>query len=210
MLDGAKEAMAQRMASQITPSETPIAQALANTIATIEANQGAALNRALDAADRDDVDVDHDPAARRAQLLDLADAIADGRREEWWWSNVAPQLMDQPEKARQYVGLGPDEYRETLEDWYQQYYEADVVDVPLDEADRARIGWAAENHVQTKYGISLKEFVASVVNWSPGRAYQQVLAGPIGRNTQAIHLLADEIERKNERIAELEARLDNA
>ena len=210
MLGGAKEAMAERLAGQITPSETPIGQALANTIATIEANQAAALNRALDAADRDDVQVGQDPEDRRAQLLDLADAIADSRREEWWWENVAPELMAQPDQARQYVGMDADEYREQLDDWYQAYAEAGIVDEPLEEAPRARIGEIADRHVRDQFGIRLREFVATVVNWSPGKAYQRVLAGPIGQHTQAIHLLADEIERKNERIDELEARLEES
>ena len=49
MLDRAKERMMREAMGQVTPSETPVAQALANVIANIEARQMAAVTRLAEA-----------------------------------------------------------------------------------------------------------------------------------------------------------------
>jgi hypothetical protein len=53
MLDRAKERMMREAMGQVTPSETPVAQAFADVIANIEARQMAAVSRLAEAADVD-------------------------------------------------------------------------------------------------------------------------------------------------------------
>ncbi|MCU4716870.1 hypothetical protein [Halapricum hydrolyticum] len=192
-LNGARQKMAEKAMSQVTPSETAVAQAVVGTLTGYEMQQTQALVELNDAADVD-VDLEYDRERRAQTLLSLADAVADRDVRGWWFRTIGPELMDQPEKAQQYVGLDADEYRETLEDWYRQYYERGVVDTSLDEADRERIGWIAENHVQTVFDLSLREFLELVVNWDRGEQIQPVLGGPIERNNAVIRQVAEEID----------------
>lgn len=208
-LGNAKSAMAERMMGQITPSETPIGQALANAVAGIEHEQAKAIQEAIEAGDLD-VQHGHDMGARRETLLEIADAVAENGFEDWWWTNVAPEILDKPEKARQYVGINGDEWRNLLERWYTAYHANGVVDAPLDEADPGRLAWVADRHIRETFGVNLREFVALVVNWSRGEQMQRALAGQFQSHTQIIHRLADELERKEQRIEDLQNQLQEA
>jgi len=204
-LDTAKESVLERAAGQITPSEHPIGQALADVFTGIESEQAQALATAYQAAGLK-APVAVNPDARRQQILDVADAVAGQQFGDWWWSEIAPQVLDRPEKARGYVGLDGDEWHDQLRRWYRTYHEAGVVNEPLDEADRGRLCEVADRHIRETFGCSLRDFVEDVINWSEGRAGQQLLAGQLQHHTQMIHRLAREIEAREERIAELEGR----
>lgn len=205
-LGNAKSAMAERMMGQITPSETPIGQALADSLAGVEHQQAAAVQRAIEAGGLD-VDHGHDYQQRRQAILDVADAVAQQDFEGWWWSEVAPEILENPEKARQYVGLTGDEWRDQLREWYGSYHAAGVVEEPLEDAEPGRLAWVADRHCQTTFGVSLREFVALVINWSRGEQARRVLAGPFLQHTSIIHRMADELERKEQRIEELRGQL---
>lgn len=206
-LEAGKEKMAKRMMSQITPSETPVVQAVANAISTVEHRQAAALDYALGIADIDG-QLQHDPQERQRTVLSLADAVAEQRVQSWWFEEIGPHILDQPERAQGYVGLSSDEWHDQLRRWYQRYHDAGVVEKPLTDADPAEIGEVADRHIRETFGVSLREFVATVVTWSKGEQLQDVLFGPIQRNTSLVYRLAEEIEQRDERIAELEDRLD--
>ncbi|SEN04607.1 hypothetical protein SAMN05216388_1001237 [Halorientalis persicus] len=206
-LDKGKEAMAKRMMGQITPSETPIAQAVATSLTTVEHRLAAAIDSAHEAAGTGER-IRHDPDERKDSLLSLADAVAEQRVQDWWFENVGAYLLDNHERAKGYVGLSGDEWRGQLRRWYEQYHEAGVVDTPLDEADPAEIGTVADRHIRETFGISLREFVAAIVNWSRGEQLQGVMFGPIKQYTAQVRRLEEEIEQRDERIAELEEQID--
>jgi hypothetical protein len=193
MLDGAKQKMAERMMSQVTPSETPIARAAIQTLTGYEARQTSALIKLVDAADVD-VELEYDREHRAQLLLGLIDAIADRRVQEWWFDVVGPQVMDNPEKARQYAGLDAHEWYDQIREWHNRYHEKGVVEEPVGAADPAEIGETAAKHIRVTFGISLREFVATVVNWDRGEQIQPILGGPIERNNQLIREVADEID----------------
>jgi len=193
MLDGAKQKMAERMMSQVTPSETPIAQAAIGTLTEFEARQTSALVELVDAADLD-IELRFDREQRAQLLLGLVDAIAERRVTEWWFEAVGPEVLEQPERARQYVGVGADEWHDQLRRWYQSYDDAGVVEKPIEEVSPGRIGEVADRHVRETFGLSLPEFVATVVNWSRGEQIQPFLGGPIERNNQVIREVAEEID----------------
>lgn len=198
----AKEAAAERMMVKITPSETPIGQALADSLVTVEHRQAVAIQRAIDASGLD-IDHGHDFQQRRQAILDVADAVASQDFEGWWWETVAPEILNQPERAREYVGYDGQQWREQLEQWYASYHANGIVEEPLEEAHPGRLAWVADRHCRSTFGVSLREFVALVVNWSRGEQARRVLAGPMMQHTGIIHRLADELERKEQRIEEL-------
>jgi hypothetical protein len=205
-LGNAKDAVAQRMMGKITPSEHPIGQALADSLVGVENRQAAAIQRAIEAGGLD-IDHGHDPQQRRQTILGVADAVAQQDVEDWWWRNVAPEVLDKPERARQYVGLDGEQWREQLKDWYGSYHAAGVVDESIEDAEPGRLAWVADRHCQTTFGVSLREFVALVINWSRGQQARRVLAGPFMQHTAIIHRLADELERKEQRIEDLSGQL---
>jgi len=206
-LDRAKDVVGAK-AIEITPSETPIGQAFVDVLTQIEANHAAELNRAFSVTDSD-ISVPYDQSHRREQLLGLIDAVADHEVDDWWWSEVAPELFDDPENARSYVGLDNDEWHEQLREWYRSYYDAGVVDEPLEDANRAAIGRVADRHVRSTFGVSLDEFVADVVNWSEVEAGQRVAVGNLQQQTKLIDFLVVEIQKRECRIERLEAQLDD-
>jgi hypothetical protein len=193
MLDGAKQKMAERMMSQVTPSETPIAQAAIGTLTEFEARQTSALVELVDAADLD-IELRFDREQRAQFLLGLVDAIAERRVTEWWFEAVGPEVLEQPALARQYIGVERDEWHDQLRRWYQSYHDAGLVEKPIEEVSPGRIGEVADRHVRETFGLSLPEFVATVVNWSRGEQIQPILGGPIERNNQVIREVAEEID----------------
>jgi len=195
MLGAAKGKMAERMMGQITPSELPIAQALADSVVGVENEQAQAVQRLIDATGLD-VAHGHDPAARREALLNVANAVASDDFRGWWFENVAPDFLDNAGHAEKYAQLECEEWADQLRDWYQLYHERGVVDEPLaDLDDPGRIAWVADRHVRAKFDVSLQEFVAIVVTWDKGEQAQQLLAGPLRRHTQIIHEAAEAVEQ---------------
>lgn len=207
VLDRGKEAMAKKMMGQITPSETPLAQAAAHSLTTVEHRLAEAIDSAHETAGTGE-QLQHDPEERMNSLLSLADAVADQRVQQWWFENVGAYVLDQPDRAQGYVGLSGQEWREQLRRWYDQYHEAGVVDTPLGEATPAEIGDVADRHIRETFGVSLREFVAMVVNWDRGEQLEAVMIGPIQQFSTQVRRLEEEIEKRDERIAELEAQID--
>jgi hypothetical protein len=190
MLDRAKEQMMRRAIQQVTPSETPVAKALADVIATIEARQMAAVTRLAEAADVDEAAVGHlDADAREEQLLDLADALADDRLEAWWLDEVAAGQLKDTEKAAEYVGMDRSEWADQIATWGVNYRKA----VP-DRVDGMTDAQIADLHVRETFGVPLREFSSEVIDWSAGQVIEDVLAGHLSSTTSSIHRVAAELE----------------
>jgi len=193
MLDGAKRKMMERAMSSVTPSETPVAQALAEIIAGLEHEQAQAMERLVDAADLDDVDVRHDVDAREQQLLDLADAVAEDRVAEYYLSQV--ETLDSPEKAAAYAGMESEAWEKQKREWYSKYTDADVVDgPPVEEAEPADIHYAADIHTNQVFGLDVSAFEQIVVNYERGEVTQELLAGPLVGHTELINYVAGVLE----------------
>lgn len=190
MLDGAKEAAARRMLANVTPSETAVVQGLSTIIAELEHEQAEALDRLATAADVD-LPVDHDAEARRAQLVEVADAVAEDRVEEVYLTEAG---ID-PEQAAPYLGIGAEAFAEQKRAWYRQYREQGVVDdVPVDDVGQARLDEVAQLHVQQVFGVDLARFESVVVEYDRGEVMQALLAGPIETHTAAINEVAEALE----------------
>lgn len=185
------DAVKQRMLQQIEPREHPAFNSIATILTGIEHDQARAVKRLTDAADVD-LDVNHQPEARREQLLDVAESLGNNDLASLWFEDVLD--VDQADMIQNYIGLSGDEWREQLETWYRQYREMGIVDDPIEEADRADIGHVAQLHVSEAFGMDLNEFVAGVINWDKGAVLEEMLVGPTRDYTRTIHLVADELK----------------
>jgi hypothetical protein len=183
----------KRLMQQVTPSETQAAQVLARVISRVEADLSDATHRLCGAAD---VDVTGDPVdadERERELLEVADAVAEGRLAEYYFSEVS-ELPD-GEQAAQYAGMGTgDEWEQQKRDWHLSYYREDVVDNSPSDTDADRTDAVAEKHVRQVWGVPLEVFRAEVLEWSRGAALEAILAGPIQSHTAAVDAVADALE----------------
>lgn len=208
-LGGAKEQMLRRFMAQITPSEHPIGQSLAEAVATFEHRQAAAVVELIEAADLD-VEHAHNAEDRKDTLLSLADALLEDDLKAWWFDEIGSQHLEEADHARSYASLEEDEWSEVKRDWYQRYHEAGVVDVPLEDVDEERVEEISERHVEDRFGVSLSEFEDIVIRWDKGRVTEQLLGGVFDRHTRIIQLAAEEIEDLQEQNERLRERLQEA
>jgi len=206
-LDSGKKVMARKMLQQMTPSETPIVQALAEVVASIENQQAQVVEQLRQVADLD-VEHEHDPERRQEVLLELADAVADDDFAGWWFREVADDHLENAGAATKYAGLEAEEWAGQKREWYRQYQQSDLVDDPLEEADQDDFDNLADRHLREMYGVGLEEFRELVVDWSQAEAAEAVLAGQIHRHTRIIATAAEEVEQLQDRVDELEEQVD--
>ncbi|WP_336001445.1 hypothetical protein [Halorientalis halophila] len=203
-----KSAGTDRLLSQFTPSQIPHVQHGSRVAAVLEHEQANALNRALDAAGMGEEQIRHDWQQRQAMLLQVADAVSNQQFRAWWFENVAPRIVENPEDAQALAGLDGDEWRETLEAWHASAYGRGLVETPPSEAGPRDLAQTAANVAENRFGVPLRVLVARVVAWDQAAETRQLLAGNIDHHTHLIRRLADHIEQQNERIEELEAQVD--
>lgn len=185
--------MVKKMVQSVDLQDTP-APIICREVAEREARQTQALARLVDAHGLD-YEVQVVNADDRAELLYAAvEAAMTGEFVTWWWETVAPEVMDNPDKAQSYVGDGPDEWNEALREWYRAHYVRGTADTPLEHASPGEIAEIADKHTRHVYGLSLREFVSEVVNWSTQKAFEGVLAGPSNQTTAILEQFAQEAE----------------
>ena len=204
--DRAKEAGMARAMQAMDVRDHPLLNAIATIIAGLENEQALAVARCMKAAEMDG-QVKYDVDARREELLDIAKAISEQDFERYWFEERVDSL-EKPERAREYVGLEGEEWREQMERWYESYRKMGAVEQPVDAVDRAEIGHIAAMHVETSFGVSLREFVAGVVSWDRREALKRLLAGNIQAYTAVMHQVAEEIEHREQRIEDLQEERD--
>ena len=185
--------MMQKLMEQSDIETTP-APAVARQVAEREKRMAETLDRLADATGAEIEPVAVDVEQRTALLLEAAEAIMSQSFGAWWWEVIGPEVLDRPDLATEYAGLSPDEWHETVRGWYQNLYESDRVDQPVEEASREEIGRWADKYVRSLFGLSLREFVAVVVNWSPQRAVQDVLAGPSDEMMRQFDQVAEDVD----------------
>lgn len=192
-LNGMQEKVVESMMSKITPSQTPEVQSAVQTVTKHESRQVSAVSKLADAADVEH-EIHYDRGQRSQLILSLLDAAASQQLVDWWFDVVGSQVMHKHEKAKEYVGLDAEEWRQQLREWYSMHYDAGTISTPIEEASPGKIGEVAARHVQDAYGLTLREFVALVVCWDRSEQIEPILAGPMDRNTQVIWAVAEEID----------------
>jgi len=211
-LDRAKDVGMKQAIQQIDVREHPIVQALAAMVAHLEHRQAHALARCIEAGDLD-LPLQHDLEERHEELLDTAEAVANQDLERYWFEDLAD--LENPDVARQYIGMAGDEWHHQIRKWYAHYYEHDIVDVPVKDADPEELLHVASMHLENTFDVDVETFVAGVINWEEREALRHLLAGHLESHTEAISRVADRLEdlqderdRLQERVDELETQLD--
>lgn len=200
-------ALASRMATQIDVREFPLTRGIADIMANIENEQAEALKQALEETDLD-IAINNDIETRRSELLDIMEALLSDDLPRYWFEEMTGLSAEEFAEIEPYIGMEPDQWEEQKREWYQGYVDAGILDVPVSEASDDAINSVAETFISQKMPVTPQVFVSDVVGWHRGRAIRTLVAGPIESYTATIRELAGEHERKNERIRELEERLD--
>jgi hypothetical protein len=184
-----RQALLERMARQITPSEIEVAQGIAEIMAERERTL---LEAVATVADAGDVDVGVprvDAAARQEMILELADAMTDQHLAEWWAEEVLAEHVDDVEGLVEYLEMDGAEWGDQVREW-AAYYRESHPELVHDMTD-AEI---AALHVRNKWGVSLREFVAEIVAWTPGTAFEDVLDANLGQAERSLSAVARDLE----------------
>jgi hypothetical protein len=186
-----RQALLERMARQITPSELDVARGIAEIMAERERTL---LEAVATVADAGDVDVDVprvDAAARQEMILELADAMTDQRLPEWWAEEVLAEHVDDVEGLVEYLEMDGDDWGDQVREW-AAYYRSTRPDL-VDDMTDAEI---AALHVRNKWGVSLREFVVEIVAWTPGTAFENVLDANLGQAERSLYAIAEDLEEE--------------
>jgi hypothetical protein len=185
--------MMQQLAQQIDIQSTP-APVVARQVAERERRMADTLAQLAEATGVDIDPVTVDVERRTALLLEAAEAIISQNVAGWWWETIGPNIVDRPDLAENHTGLTADEWHDRIRGWYQGLYQKDRVDKPVEQAGPAEIGAAADRYVRSLFGVSLREFVAVVVNWTPQAAVQDILAGPTDEMMRQFEVIVEHVE----------------
>ena len=105
---------------------------------------------------------------RQHALKQLIEALVTDSVDAVWMEQIAPALLDEPEKAESYLAMDDEEWTAQVERWADFYRENGATGDGRDLAD---------HHVQQTFGISLDTFEERVVNWSRGEEAERIFAG---------------------------------
>jgi len=186
---GIQDMMTKQAGGQMFKKFAPQMTALAEIVAQRERAQLELAQRLTEASDVDaSIDAIPDAEDRAEQLEAMAEAAAHQDLQSWYFGEFAPDRLDNPEQAAAYAGLHEDEWESQKAAWADNYRAAS----PDAEAfsDEALAG----SHVETTFGVSLKEFEANVVFWRPGEAIRDVLTTNLATVEAAMEAVADDLE----------------
>ena len=123
---------------------------------------------------------------RQAALKRLIEALVTDSVDKVWIEQVAPALLDDPEKAESYLGMTDNEWTEQIENWAEFYRGKGA-----EGSDRA----LAEHHVERTFGVDLETFEDRVVNWERGEEAERIFAGnfrAVRRSMEQVTEVAEE------------------
>jgi hypothetical protein len=176
------------------PAEHETAQALVDIIVELEYAQLEAVEDLHDALDVDALDVQKSREERREQLLAVIDAVAPGGRdlETMWFEEVASEHVENPERAQSYAGLSEDEWEQQIESWADNWRDH------LDRSDAMTDRELAAVHVDRRFGVSIEEFEANVVEYDRGEALETLLASNFEAVEHGIKTATEEASAQNQ------------
>jgi hypothetical protein len=123
---------------------------------------------------------------RQAALKRLIEALVTDSVDDVWMEQIAPALLDEPEKARSYLAMDESEWADQIERWAEFYRENGA-----EGDDRA----LAEHHVQQTFGVDLETVEERVVDWSSGEEAERIFAGnfrAVRRSMERVTEVAEE------------------
>lgn len=120
---------------------------------------------------------------RQQALKALLRALINDDFQAVWLEEVAPDLLDNPERAEQYVGMDADEWREQIQAWGEKYREAGA---------SGSDGALAEHHVRDVFGVDIATFERRVVEFDRGEEAEKLFAGNFRAVRDSMRAVAEE------------------
>lgn len=152
------------------PSDSDLVQALATIFTELEHRQLEAVEALHDAQGIEDpIAVTSTREERRDALLTLAETVANGEFEPYWFGEISG--LANPEDAAALAGLSPDAWDHQITEWADRY-RAKAPSEFADDSDRE----IARQHVERTFDVSLAEFEREVVDYSRRDALKTALA----------------------------------
>jgi hypothetical protein len=105
---------------------------------------------------------------RQETLKALIGALAQDNFAEVWIENVAPELIDNADRAEQYVDMDADEWEAQIETWADSYRSGGATG-----SDRA----LADHHINDVFGTNLEYFEERFVEFDRGQEAERLFAG---------------------------------
>lgn len=105
---------------------------------------------------------------RQGALKALLEALVSDSFEDVWMDEVGCEILDEPDRARQYLGIGADEFDAQITRWADSYRDAGAAGGDLE---------LAEHHVRETFGVSLDTFADRVAGFDRGAEAERLFAG---------------------------------
>lgn len=189
------EMVMQQFLGQIDIESTP-APVVARQVAEREQRMSQMIERLADATGADVDPIEVNVEQRQALILQAAEAIISQSFGSWWWEVIGPEVIDRPDLATEYAGISGEKWNHTLRRWYQTLHKDGRIETPVGEASPAAIGEMAEKYCRGVFGVSLREFVQTVVNWTPQQAVESLIAGPTDEMMQQFETIVEHVEEQ--------------
>jgi len=137
---------------------------------------------------------DHDD--RKVQLKELVEALVSGDIPAFWFEQVGESKLDEPERAREFLDLTGDEWRDECDKLVKTYRKQGS------NATRSEI---VADYVNRKFGVSTEYFVSHVVNWTDTQhrnVAKQFLLGNFDGVEQGVDVARRAVEQHNKQAAQ--------
>ncbi|SFR59558.1 hypothetical protein [Halorubrum sodomense] len=189
MLGLQKQAMKRMMSN---PAENEQIRAYAGILAGLERDQREQMRQHAEnlGVDPDEVGLAEppDPEERVAELADAVGAHVVGDAWGLYVDHLAPDELENTDRAGEFAGVDADGWNAQIEEWAATFRDR-AGNAVADRSDRD----LADVHVRETFGVGLDTFESEVVEFEPGRVFQEVVAGPIETHTDALAALDREV-----------------
>mgnify|MGYP000507147495 CR=1 FL=1 len=190
MLGLQERAMKQMVAN---PEENEQIRAYASILAGIERDHREKMRAHAEALGvaPEEVGLDEPPDSEE-RVTALAKAVgAHFAGDPWslYLAELAPDELENVDRASEFAGIGVDEWDAQIEEWADGFRDR-AGDAVADRTDRD----LAEVHIRETFGIDLDTFEEEIVAFEPGRVFQQVVAGPLETHGEALEDLTERVQ----------------
>lgn len=177
-----ERAMKQMMSN---PEENDQIRAYASILAGLERDQREQMRQHAEnlGVDPDEVGLSQPPddEERVAELAAAVGAHVVGDAWGLYVDQLAPDGLENTDRAKEFAGVNADDWDAQIEEWAAAFRER-AGDAVADRSDRD----IADIHVRETFGVGLDTFEAEIVEFEPGRVFQEIVAGPIETHTEAL------------------------
>ncbi|PSP38282.1 hypothetical protein BRC71_06305 [Halobacteriales archaeon QH_7_65_31] len=180
----------EMLATARNPGESEQIRSLLGAFAATESEHRAALR---EHARELGVDPDEAGLTEPPDVEDRIDELAAGisarvNGEPWstWCEHVAPDDLD-GDAAEEFAGINSEEWTEMQESIVREWRTDDDLATGQFSDDQL-----VDADLQSRFGVDAVTFEEFVVNYSPGRLFEELFAGEMNRNTAGVKALSGE------------------